>query len=543
MLRSNGPVNATVMIIADYPDAEDIRRQDTLSASSGWELGKMLKEAGLDRSRCFCTTLLKDGFSEDLFAYTKKKLAEDDRYVLFPQPIGKMLGYLPHLDTAIEMLKKEIEAVKPSIIITLGDLPLLALFNLWGIGKWRGSMLEYNGCRVLPTYHPRTLFMQWDLRPVAVHDFRRAFNYQHQPWPTTDWKFAVRPSLTTVLDVLQHLYNQCEQGPTPIACDIETSAGHIACIGFAWSTSEALCIPFMSIGKPEGYWSEAEEADIVYAIAKVLTHPNVRIKGQNFAFDAQYIFRSWQFIPNTPFDTMTTWHTLFPGMQKSLDFICSMHNKQYVFWKDDGKTIAADGDEEKHWRYNCEDCVRTFEAALSLEETAEKMGLTEQVRFQNNLFRPVLKMMLRGVRVDRELQKEQAKELRKTSEMLLKDIQYIVGYELNPKSPPQMVDLFYNQLALPKQQKRGAKGPTCDTASLAKLCEREPLIRPLVDRIENWRSCQVFLGNFLVDKRDTDGRMRCSYNTSGTVTFRFSSSENVFGSGLNLQNIPKGDDA
>lgn len=543
MLRPTGPVNANVMVIADYPDAEDIRRQETLSGSAGWELGKMLREAGLDRSRVFATTLLKEGMPDDFFAYTKKKLTEDPNYKLFPQPMGKMLGYRPHFDDAVAMLKKEIDAVKPSLIITLGDLPLLALQEVWGIAKWRGSMLDYNGIRVLPTYHPRTLFMQWDLRPVAVHDLERAFAYQHKDWPKTNWRFAVRPTLITALDCLQQLYNWCEAGPTNIACDIETSAGHLACIGFAWSKQDAICIPFMSIGKPDGYWSEAEEAEIAYAIAKLLTHPNCKIKGQNFIFDAQYIFRAWHFIPNTPFDTMTTQHTLFPGMQKSLDFICSIHNEHYVFWKDDGKTIAADGDEEKHWRYNCEDCVRTWEAALSLERVAEKMGLTEQVRFQNNLFKPVLKMMLRGVVVDRELQKEQAKELRKTSDTLLKDIQYIVDYPLNPKSPPQMVDLFYNQLALPKQQKRGAKGPTCDSASLGKLCEKEPLIKPLVDRIEDWRSCQVFLGNFLVDKRDHDGRMRCSYNTSGAVTFRFSSSENVFGSGLNLQNIPKGDDA
>jgi DNA polymerase-1 len=34
--------------------------------------------------------------------------------------------------------------------------------------------------------------------------------------------------------------------------------------------------------------------------------------------------------------------------------------------------------------------------------------------------------------------------------------------------------------------------------------------------------------------------MRCSFNIAGTETYRFSSSTNAFGSGLNLQNIPKG---
>jgi DNA polymerase I-like protein with 3'-5' exonuclease and polymerase domains len=36
--------------------------------------------------------------------------------------------------------------------------------------------------------------------------------------------------------------------------------------------------------------------------------------------------------------------------------------------------------------------------------------------------------------------------------------------------------------------------------------------------------------------------MRCTYNLAGTETFRFSSSEDAFGFGTNLQNIPKGDE-
>jgi DNA polymerase-1 len=42
--------------------------------------------------------------------------------------------------------------------------------------------------------------------------------------------------------------------------------------------------------------------------------------------------------------------------------------------------------------------------------------------------------------------------------------------------------------------------------------------------------------------RDIDGRLRCSYNVAGTKTFRFASSQNAFGSGGNLQNIPNGDE-
>jgi DNA polymerase-1 len=52
------------------------------------------------------------------------------------------------------------------------------------------------------------------------------------------------------------------------------------------------------------------------------------------------------------------------------------------------------------------------------------------------------------------------------------------------------------------------------------------------------RSIGVFLSTFINAELDSDGRMRCSFSIAGPTTFRFSSSENAFGSGMNLQNIP-----
>ena len=56
-----------------------------------------------------------------------------------------------------------------------------------------------------------------------------------------------------------------------LAVDIETRAGHTACIGIAWSKADALCIPLMDSMKKSGYWSEQEEATILYALYKILT--------------------------------------------------------------------------------------------------------------------------------------------------------------------------------------------------------------------------------------------------------------------------------
>jgi DNA polymerase-1 len=61
-----------------------------------------------------------------------------------------------------------------------------------------------------------------------------------------------------------------------------------------------------------------------------------------------------------------------------------------------------------------------------------------------------------------------------------------------------------------------------------------------VQKIQELRSLGVFLSTFIEAQPDRDGRIRCSFNIAGTDTYRFSSSANAFGTGLNLQNVPNG---
>lgn len=536
-IKPEGPVDSRVMIVGPFPSAEDVVKNHPFTGAVGWELDKMLKEAGINRANCFLTHVVGErppsGDIANWIAFKKNDITTahvqaGDKWVL------------PVMKAGLELLQKEIEMVKPDIIIALGDLPLWALTEKWGIAKWRASQLQsQNGSKVFPMYHPSVVHRQYDLRPILVQDLRVAKHYITHDWPTTDWHFQTRPSFETVWQQLKELCEMCDTGPTTLSIDIETRAYHLACLGVSWTKNDAICIPFMELGK-EHYWSESDEAEIVYMLYKLMTHPNARIVGQNFIYDAQYIVRAWHFIPNFARDTMLAHHVLFPAMQKSLDFICSMHNEQYVFWKDDGKTLSADHDEDKHWRYNCEDCVRTFEADANLQVCVDKMGLRYAHDFQMSLFKPVLSMMVRGVKVDREYQLVLVKMLEALSVEVLADIEYIVGYPLNPRSPVQMKNLFYEEMNQPKQLKRTPNGMSvsCDSACLEKVVLREPILKGLVKLIEDWRSIQVFLSTFLTDKRDKDGRMRCSYNIGGTYTFRFSSSENPFGSGLNMQNIP-----
>ena len=323
-----------------------------------------------------------------------------------------------------------------------------------------------------------------------------------------------------------------------------------SCIGFSWSKTDAICIPLIARGKPEGYWTLEEEAEIVYQLSRLLTHPKVRCRWQNGLYDAQYVYRHWHFIPSHGQDTMISQHSLFAAMPKGLAFLASMYAEWYVYWKDEGK-IASDVPEEQRWAYNLQDCVYTREVGEVLTASLAAMGLSEVDARQQSLFMPVLKAMLRGVRVIPEQRDKMSFDIQEELSHRESFLHFILGHSVNPASPKQMQALFYDDLKQPSVLKRTIvdgrtkMSPSCDDESLSKIATKEPLLRPLTNAILDIRTLNKFFGDFVNMPLDQDGRMRCSFNIAGDAggesapySYRLSSSKNPFGSGGNLQTIP-----
>lgn len=545
----SGPIPARIMIVGESFCEEDERAGEPFASRGAAELNKMLHEAGIMRSECYMTNVVNARpFNNDMASWIAlKKKDITPKHILYE---GKWV--LPPILHGIERLSKEISLVQPNIIIALGNTALWVLSGAEGIKKWRGSQLTTTrlvpGVKLIPTYHPVAVSRQWELRAQTVNDLKRVRKevdtntYTNAP----NWNFTLRPSYDAVKRILGDLLVRAQGATEPfwIDFDYETRAGHIACAGLSWSLSEALCIPFMCVENREGYWNVEEETDIVYSLYKLLTHPMVFVRWQNGLYDAQYAYRHWHFVPNGKQDTMISQHTMFAGLPKSLAFIASMYCDHYVYWKDDGKTWTKDVGEDQLWSYNCVDCVRTRESGEVELASIAALGLEEVEKFQQKLFWPVLQAMQRGVRMDKKTRSAFAGELQ---EEMAKREQFfldVLGHPLNPNSPPQMQKLFYQDLALPPVMSRAKKGSpahvTCDDEALAKLSTKEPLIRPIIKAIQEYRSIGVFLSTFVLAPLDYDSRMRCSYNICGTETYRFNSSKNAFDSGTNLQNVPKG---
>lgn len=192
---------------------------------------------------------------------------------------------------------------------------------------------------------------------------------------------------------------------------------------------------------------------------------------------------------------------------------------------------------ETYQVYNGLDCCLTFEIHEELPPPPQIYS------FNLALQGPALEMMMRGIKVDGFERQAAIAHLERQDARLRSILQRYAlatwGKPLNPTSHHQTKSYFYEYLALPVQLKRNASGervPTTNRDALEKL-EVYPHARPVIRVLLAISDIAKQL-SILRSEVDFDGRMRTSYNLTGTETDRWSSSKNAYGTGTNLQNIP-----
>lgn len=534
---------AKILYIQDFPSSREETAQACGAGQNGWELENLCKDAKLPKDAlhmtCLCEFRPPNGDIYHFMARAKKDITLahtllNGRHVLPPV----VDGYFA--------LNALIDLIQPNVLLVGGKLSLHCLFGETSTSKWRGSCLEYktpNGtpCKLIPTFSMEDLRGQYHMRPIFIRDLQRAYAESNSPTyaPRPEYNFIVRPTLGQVESTLNMLIGMADAQPElPLAVDVETRAGHLACIGLGWSLYDAICIPLMCVEDAKGYWTELEETQILYLLWQLLSRPNVKVLGQNFIYDIQYLHRFCLIAPPNVFDTMLASHTLFSTMEKGLDMLSSLYCERHVYWKDEGKKWdPVHHSEDVLWEYNCKDCVVTFEIASRLETLLKAHQQWEQFLFQMQTFHLAFDAMEAGVAVDLERRKAVETHYLDLQKTCLESLHYAVGYPLNPKSPKQMSQFFYEELRLPVVRNPKSKAPTCDDNALATLSAKEPLVKGVCGLILDIRSCGTLLSNAIQRDLDCDGRLRCSYNVGGTSTYRLASSQSAFGIGMNLQNI------
>lgn len=586
---TSGPPDADIVIIGESWGAEEAAARRPFVGTSGQELNRMLIEAGIERSKCLITNMIAE----------RPHLNETHRFFL-PRDTKppRISGIAPSQEAMEEIrrLYRQLTDRPRKLVIATGNWSLWAISHrtgqgilsessgrkipkdqqTWapsGIMDWRGSMwycephhefVTFNeqkerlqNTKLLPLIHPAAIMRAWYNRAPTIHDLKTRVplalsnDWRHNPSPVT----LSPPSFVDATNRLRYWLDLAQRGqPVTLANDIETiRKTFISVMGFADSTNFAMCIPFVRRDNPDGsfasYWTSREEAEIVHLIRKVLTHPKIKIIGQNYIYDLQFIQHWMGVTPRLDFDTMLAQNVIFPGTPKALEYLSSIYCHYHWYWKEDHKDWDRLGDLQRLMDYNCIDVLRTWEIAEAETNYIRAIGQEEQMSFKMATNDLCLRMMNRGVLIDKAKRGSMIYDLEAARAGYYDELLRIIPQDMvKPghkvpwyRSDTQIKTLFYDILGFKPVIHRKTGRPTSGKEALMALAKRYPEFTGLFSRLDIAGSVDNSLG-VAQTPPDPDGRMRCSYNPGGTETHRLSSSENVWGRGTNLQNLTKGEE-
>jgi len=148
------------------------------------------------------------------------------------------------------------------------------------------------------------------------------------------------------------------------------------------------------------------------------------------------------------------------------------------------------------------------------------------------LFPVLMFMQSRGIVVSLKLLEETKADVIRTAADKQRELNALIGKELNVNSPKQCQEYFYNELGYGPY--RNAEGrPTVDDMALQRLVRGtvgKPGLRA-AKLVQDIRGLNKLYGTYLGLEFDADGRIRCSFNPRGTKFGRLSSSQTIFGTG------------
>jgi uracil-DNA glycosylase family 4 len=474
-----------MMIIGEAPGEDEDREGVPFCGSTGRMLYVLCRQAGFRRDECYITNVVKH------------------------RPPSNNISAVSwdNLSKQYELLWEEIKLVQPNIIVPLGETALNA-FAKEGITDWRGSLLEWNGFKVLPTYHPSYLFnfRAPEMWTVVVEDLRKAWRFSDTPnyaAPVRDYrKYPTRGEW-------EHWVESVKPNE-PMVVDIETLEedwSDIRLLGFSNKTRFAICVP--------------PDPDFVPGLLTLMNKP-LRWIQQNSFFDEDKIENTFG-IRLVPFyDTMLAHHLIAHFLPHNLGFMGSMYTDM-PYWKHHA------GEDLRH--YNCEDCDGTFQVYEGQMMDLGKYKMLPLLRLVMRNQKVVYKMRRRGICFNTpKCEKVGSKYMNKAAELLC-EMQHLVGIKyLNPDSPQEMADVLYNKLNLAKQfrvdKHTREKKVTTNKKALDKLMEENPNL-PFMKCLKEYRHLVKMVRTYIPKEFEMVGEglgiAYFDWKMNGTETGRYSS--------------------
>ena len=142
-----GPANAKIMFIGEGPGFHENEQGRPFVGAAGKFLDELLAKIGMKRSEVFITNVVKC-----------RPPANRD-----PLP--------EELEACSEYLERQIQAINPKVIVTLGRYSMARFLPNAKISDVHVQAMRVRGRLIVPMYHPAAALHQGSLKPVVERDF------------------------------------------------------------------------------------------------------------------------------------------------------------------------------------------------------------------------------------------------------------------------------------------------------------------------------------------------------------------------------------
>lgn len=525
---AGGLFGAHTAIVGEAPGERECAMRTPFSGGSGKLLWDAIRKEGVLRNQVYSTNLVK-----------RRLITAGDHAGKPKDAIGG--GEREHWAAILLMELASLPNLQ--YIVCLGNLALNALTGQTGITQWRGSVLYTRiGDRTIPvicTFNPAACLRDPKLEVTFKMDLGKYTRVVNKTYNVPTFARYINPSPQEAINFIETMR---EEGK-PVALDIETMAEETACVGLANSVHEGMCINFRN--QRSNRWSTADERDVRLALQGLCSDTRVKFVAQNGHFDCTWLWYKDRIkVHKVWFDTMLAHHLLYPPLPHNLGYLTSQYTDM-PYYKDDGKTWRETDDIDQLWNYNVQDCITTLMCTESMQVELQKEKLDQF--FYNHVMRlqpHLVWMTVGGVKCDATLKsritEDLAREVAHKRQQFLDAVREATGdidRECNPNSPKQLADLFFSDLKLV------GRGTSTNRENRDRMLAHPRTTddaKQVILRLNEYAEDNKFFTTYADASIDDDGRFRCEYKQTGVQSApgRLSSSSTMWGSGLNLQNIP-----
>ena len=216
-ITGNGNINNNIMFVGDFISQNDSIFGNSFSGNVGSLLNECIEKAGYKRSDVYTTMLVK--------CNTK----------------GGVNPKTTEINICSKLLEKEIEVIKPKVIVALGAMAAKYFLGSIKLSDVRGYVFKKDKYSVIPTFAPKASLSVIKNLYAMQSDINKGFKVASGKYTQIPTKYLFTEDIDRVYELLKSV--------DEFAFDIETTGlnpyrSDIITCSFSFKEGVAICVPF-----------------------------------------------------------------------------------------------------------------------------------------------------------------------------------------------------------------------------------------------------------------------------------------------------------